>query len=128
MPNINSMKSSKFLKRDEVGRGLLVTISLVRQENVAKEGAPEELKWCAHFNETEKPMVLNWINLQTIAKIANDEDSDNWGGAMIVLYDDPNVSFGGKITGGIRIRAPKQGTTKPVSQPAAAPDDDEIPF
>lgn len=122
------MKASKFLKRDDVGRGMLVTISIVRQENVAKEGAPEELKWCAHFNETEKPLVLNWINLQTIAKIAGDEDSDNWSGSMIVLYDDPNVSFGGKITGGIRIRAPKQGTTKPQQQAQPEPDDDEIPF
>ncbi len=126
MPNINTMKASKFLKRDEVGRGLLVTIQDVRQENVAKEGAPEELKWCAHFREIEKPIVLNWINLQTVAKIAGDDDSDNWGGQMIVLYDDPNVSFGGKITGGIRIRAPKQGTK--AVQEIEPLVDDEIPF
>lgn len=126
MPNINQMKSSKFLKRDDVGRGTLATISIVREENVAKEGAPEEMKWCAHFDELEKPMVLNWTNLQLIARIAKDEDSDNWKGVKIVLYDDPNVSFGTKIVGGIRVRAPKAG-----SVPAAAPqepDDDEIPF
>lgn len=126
MPNINSMKSSKFLKRDDVGRGTLATISTVREENVAKEGAPEELKWCAHFDELEKPMVLNWTNLQLIARIAGDDDSDNWKGVKIVLYDDPNVSFGTKIVGGIRVRAPKAGAVKaPALQ---EPDDDEIPF
>lgn len=126
MPNINSMKSSKFLKRDDVGRGTLVTISTVREENVAKEGAPEELKWCAHFEELEKPMVLNWTNLQLIARIAKDEDSDNWPGTKIVLYDDPNVSFGTKIVGGIRVRAPKPGSV--ASAPQEPEEDDEIPF
>lgn len=125
MPNINSMKSSKFLKRDDVGRGTLATIQIVREENVAKEGAPEELKWCAHFDELEKPMVLNWTNLQLIARVAGDEDSDNWKGVKVVLYDDPNVSFGTKIVGGIRIRAPKVGAV-PAKQ--EEPDDDEIPF
>lgn len=126
MPNINSMKVSKFLKRDDAGRGMLVTIREVTQENVAKEGAPEELKWCAHFEETEKPLVLNFTNLQLIARIAKDENTDNWGGVPIVLYDDPNVSFGGKIVGGIRVRAPKAGAVKP--QHPEPPEDDEIPF
>lgn len=129
MPNINTMKSSKFLKRDDVGRGTLVTMSIVREENVAKEGAPEELKWCAHFEELEKPMVLNWTNLQLIARIAKDDDSDNWPGTKIVLYDDPNVSFGTKIVGGIRVRAPKVGAVPTASPKLEEPDDDDtIPF
>ncbi len=128
MPNINSMKSSKFLKRDDVGRGTLVTISQVREENVAKDGAPEELKWCAHFEELEKPMVLNWTNLQLIARIAGDEDSDNWPGTKVVLYDDPNVSFGTKIVGGIRVRAPKAGSVPASKTAPAEPEEDEIPF
>lgn len=126
MPNINSMKASKFLKRDDVGRGMLATIRHVTQENIAKEGAPEELKWCAHFDESDKPLVLNWTNLQLIARIAKDENSDNWAGTQIVLFDDPNVSFGGKIVGGIRVREPKPGAAKPA--PVTEPDDDEIPF
>lgn len=130
MPNINTMKASKFLKRDDVGRGMLVTIAEVREDNVAKDGAPEELKWCAHFEETDKPMVLNWTNLQLIARVANDENSDNWGGTRVVLYDDPNVSFGGKITGGIRVRAPKSNGAPPARQiaPVSEPEEDEIPF
>lgn len=105
--HISALKQSKFLTRAEVGRGALVTIKEVFQDNVAKEGAPEELKWCIAFNELEKPMVLNPTNGQIIASVVKSEETDEWPGHKIVLYDDPNVSFGGKLVGGIRVRAPR---------------------
>jgi hypothetical protein len=71
------------------------------------------LKWCIAFPELEKPMVLNSTNGQIIAQITKSEDTDHWTGQKIVLYDDPTVSFGGKLTGGIRVRAPR-------NQPAPA--------
>lgn len=109
MASINDIRKSSFLKKEDVGVGALVTISAVKQENVAKEGAPEEHKFCLFFEEFDKPLVLNSTNAQIIAKITGHEDDieSNWLGAKIVLYNDPNVSFGGKITGGIRVRAPK---------------------
>ena len=107
--NMSDVKSSKFLKRDDVGEGTLVTISDVSKENVAKEGAEPELKVCLHFLELEKPFVLNSTNGQIIAKITGKENDieKTWLGTKVVLYDDPNVSFGGKLTGGIRVRAPR---------------------
>lgn len=143
--HISQLKSSNFLTKEDVGRGALLTIKEVSQENVAKTGAPEELKYCLHFVEADKPMVLNSTNGQLIAKITGSEDSDNWGGHKIVLYNDPNVSFAGKVVGGIRVRAPKQQAapaTQPVSAPAVesrkpsqpqsslpqAPEDDDVPF
>lgn len=96
-----------------------MTIRTITQENVAKQGAPEELRWCLHFDEVEKPMVLNSTNGQIIAAITKSEDTDNWLGHKIVLYDDPNVSFGGKLVGGIRVRAPR--VPKPAAAPAARP-------
>lgn len=118
MPNINSMKESKFLKKDECNPPILVTIESVHQMNVAASGAPEEMKWCVQFAEHEKPMVLNSTNAQLIAKITGSEETENWGGKKIVLYDDPSVSYAGKVTGGIRCRAPKN---KPAAAPAPAP-------
>ena len=112
--HISQLKQSKFLTRADAGNGILVTIREVFQENVAKDGAPEELRWCISFNECEKPMVLNSTNGQIIAQVTASEDTDNWPGKQIVLYDDPNVSFGGKLVGGIRCRAPR-------NQPKAAP-------
>ena len=109
MASLSDIKNSKFLKKEDVGIGVLVTIRGVAQENVAKEGAEPEIKWCVTFNELEKPLVLNSTNAQMIAKIAGHEDDieKNWVNVRVVLYDDPNVQFAGKITGGIRIRAPK---------------------
>lgn len=120
MPNISAMRDSNFLKKDEVDPPVLVTVEGVHQLNVAKQGAPEELKWCIKFHEHEKPMVLNSTNAQIIAKITGSEETDEWVGKKVVLYNDPNISFGGKITGGIRCRAPK--TAKPaVAAPKSLP-------
>lgn len=141
MPNISVLKSSKFLTKEDVTPPVLGTIESVHQMNVAKEGAPEELKWVVVFEESEKPMVLNSTNGQLIAQITGSDETDNWPGHKVVLYNDPAVSFGGKITGGIRVRAPKgqgkpaqpQGERKPDPAPAkpampAAPDDQDVPF
>src|ERR1041384_5157269 len=75
MASINDLKTSKFLKKEDVGDGSLVTIKTVHQENVAKEGADPEMKWCLTFEELDKPMVLNSTNGQIIAKITGAEDN-----------------------------------------------------
>ena len=109
MSSINDIRSSKFLKKEDVGAGSLVTIRSIGKQNVAMDGAEEDIKFILHFDEFEKPLVLNSTNAQVIAKISSaDDDIENaWVGVKIVLYNDPNVSFGGKITGGIRVRSPK---------------------
>lgn len=119
--NIAGLKQSKFLTRADVGTGVLVTIREIFQDNVAKEGAPQELRWCISFDECEKPMVLNSTNGQIIAHITKSEETDNWPGHKIVLFDDPNVSFGGKLVGGIRVRAPRGQAAKATPIPAPAP-------
>jgi hypothetical protein len=120
MPNINSMTESKFLRKEDVASPVLLTITGVSQTNVAKEEDPPELKWCVHFAETAKPMVLNRTNAQLIAQIAQSEETDNWSRTKVVLYNDPSISFGGKLTGGIRVRAPRV-KTPPAGQAQAAP-------
>jgi len=122
MGNINLLKSSNFLKKEDCGpNGILVTIDRIEHLNVAKEGAPEELKYCMFLKECERPMVLNSTNGQIIAQITGQEDWDNWSGARIVLYNDPTVSFGGKLMGGIRVRAPRGQAAKVAPKPAPAP-------
>lgn len=129
---INEMKESKYLKKEDVGQGKLLTISRIAHENVALESQPEEMKYVLFFKEESKGMVLNWTNIQLVANVTDSDDTDNWVGKQIVAYNDPNVSFAGKITGGIRIRAPKQPSTKTESEnPGAGMSDgfdDSIPF
>jgi len=116
MPKVSDLRESKFLKQTDVGDGVIVTISGCEQLNVAKEGADAEMKWCLTFEETEKPLVLNSTNGQLIERILGSDDLEAWVGGKIVLYTDPNVSYGGKIVGGIRARAPKP----PKAAPKAA--------
>ena len=128
MPNISVLKESNFIKKEDCEPPILVTIERVSQENVAKEGAPQELKWCIHFREVDKPMVLNSTNGQIIAQITGSPETDNWTGKQVVLYHDPSVSFGGKLVGGIRCRAPRAGTpARPAAQPAMQAEPD-VPF
>lgn len=112
--NVNDLKKSKFLTKNDVMPPVLVTIESVEEVNVAKEGADPEMRWTLIFKEMEKPLVLNSTNGQIIAALVGSEESDDWIGHKIVLYNEPTVSFGGKITGGIRVRAPKTIKPKPM--------------
>ena len=146
MPKISEMRESKFLRQEDVGRGVLATITCCVQKNVAMEGADPEHKWCLMFAELDKPLVLNATNIQLAAIITGSDDTDEWIGYKVVLYTDPNVTYGGKLVGGIRIRKPKMSTpppaaatkpsvksSRPVPMEPSGPSDemlseDEIPF
>ena len=129
---IDQMRESKYLKKEDVGTGKLVTISRIEHENVAMENDPPELKYTMYFKETEKGIVLNWTNIQLCAKATGSDETEDWPGKKIVLYEDPNVSFGGKLVGGIRIRAAKIQPAKTSEEfnPAKTAEelDYDIPF
>jgi len=105
--NVSDFKKSKFLKRDDVGEGKMVTIKSVTEENVAMEGADPEMKPCIYFEELSKPLVVNQTNAESIGDITGIHHNveSGWVGKQIVLYDDPKVMFGGKKVGGIRVKA-----------------------
>lgn len=125
MPNINELKKSRFLKQHDVEKPVLVTIKSCEEVNVALEGDEPDMRWALFFRELDKPMTLNSTNAQIIASITGSEETENWPGKIIVLYRDPNISFGGKLVGGIRVRAPKN---QPNQQTVEEPDVDDIPY
>lgn len=129
---IGQMKESKYVKKEDVGTGKTVTIDRIEQENVAGENQPEEMKYVMYFKEAQKGLVLNWTNLQLAASVCGSEETDDWPGKKIELYEDPNISFGGKLVGGVRIRAPQQAQQQPAAQQYdeanPPPFDDDIPF
>jgi len=103
MPDIDTMKTSNYLKKEDVGAGVLVTIKTMVQENMAKDGMPQELKWMIYFNEFQKPLVSNVTHREQIAAYIGSRNSDDWSGKQVVLWNDPSVVFQGKV-GAIRIR------------------------
>ena len=129
MPNINQMASSKYLKTADVPDPVIVTIQGVKQVNMAKEGEEPEYKWAIKFLEIDKPMVLNTTNIHVAAKVFSSEDTDDWKGKEIILYTDPNVSFGGQIVGGLRFRGQEKTPVKAASGRAGLTAmKDDIPF
>ncbi len=97
----------------------------IAEEEYKKATKEPDNKWIVHFQEFEKGMVLNWTNIQLVAKALDSEETNDWIGRQIVIFEDPNVSFGGELVGGIRVRAVK----KTAEMKPASPDpDDEIPF
>ncbi len=123
--HISQLKDSKFLTKTDVGTGVIVTIKKLEQENVAKSGAPEELKWVCWFAELDKPMVLNNTNGQIMAMILKSEETDDWSGQQVVLYEDPTIQFAGKIVGGIRVRAPRLKAAAPKPAPRVVQQEEE---
>lgn len=143
MANIKDMLPSNYLKQADFDQDYIVTVRKIEQKNIAMDGKPAEIKWLAHFAEFDKPMVLNSTNIQLMAKACASDDTDDWIGKEIIVYTDPNVSFGGELVGGLRIKSARvaapakpraaQQRPAPARQPAPAGgtfDDmpDDVPF
>lgn len=128
MVSFSSMAESKFLKKEDLNpeRGNLVTIQDFKRAKVSDEGDEPEYKFTVKFREFEKPMVLNATNRAILEKTFG-SDTDDCLGKQIVVFIDENISFGGKIVGGIRVRAVKKAAPPPPVQ-AQGVDESDIPF
>jgi len=114
MPNVNDLKSSQFLTKEDVEPPIVVTIKGYKEQNVEMEGEPERKKWTLFFHELDKPLVLNMTNGQRIEVITGSPEFDDWIGKKITLYNDRTVSFGRKLTGGIRVYVEPTGIPEPA--------------
>lgn len=111
MADINSMSfdslvpsNSKYLSKDDVGEdGLVLTIKGFRSETIKGDDGEEE-KIVLHFMEDVRPMIINRTNSQLIGVCTGAKTAGEARGKQIVVYNDLTVSFGGKITGGLRIK------------------------
>jgi hypothetical protein len=134
MPRVNDMIDSKYLKQSDVPDPVIVTITKVGKINIAKEGDPPEDKWAVRFVEFQKPMLLNTTNIKLLEKACGSDDTDEWKGKEVILYTDENVSFGGQVVGGLRIRKQQAEPTRRVVNETGGGKtgfddmDDDIPF
>jgi hypothetical protein len=111
MQNVNDMSfdelvpsKSKYLAKGDVGEdGLILTIKGFRMETLEGDHGDED-KMVVHFQGDVKPMVLNRTNAQLIAVATGASKAGDAVGKQVVVYNDPTIAFGGKITGGLRIR------------------------
>lgn len=102
MPTIDEYFGN-YLKTEDVKQETEYTIKECRPEDIGKEDV-KETKLIVFFEDQEKGLVLNKVNSEAIAEITNTREFDKWQGTKLCLYVDPNVMFGGKRVGGIRVK------------------------
>lgn len=108
--HIEAAFPSKYLKGADLnGKTVRVTIDRVEIEEVG-DG---DRKPVLYFQNKDKGLALNRINADTISSTLGPE-TDDWSGRTIELYFDPNVYYGPKKVGGLRVRVPKQSVAQEI--------------
>lgn len=101
--HIDAAFPSKYLKGVDLnGKTVRVTIDRVEIEEVG-DG---DRKPVMYFQGKDKGLALNRINADTISS-AYGHETDDWTGKAVELYFDPNVYYGPKKVGGLRVRVPR---------------------
>ena len=122
----------EILKNSGPVRGSIAAVGVeVFKARAAGESDKQQLVLTVDLGSEEKKLGLNKTNLRALISSYGD-DTDKWIGRPVVVYYDPNVSFGGRVTGGLRVKVPTAQPTLAESQqavqaPAGDPDDD-MPF
>lgn len=100
--NVNEILSSKWMSINDVPT-TGVNLQIL---NVTKEAVGEMLeeKFAIHFNGGFKPLLANRTNLRIVSAL-HGADTGQWIGKTVNVYNDPSVSYAGRMTGGVRIRA-----------------------
>lgn len=125
MAKIGQMMESKYLKQSDVEDDTIVTVKKVGQANIAKEDSPPDVKWLIRFEEFDKPMVLNHTNISLLGNFLGD-DTDDWIGGKVIVYNDESIQFQGKITGGLRFKRIK--ASKAPTKPVEDFESEDVPF
>ena len=99
---------SKYLSKDDVMPPIVAVIKTVVMETLDAEAG--ETKPVMYFQDAVPPLVVNTTNWMSVEDMYGPE-SDDWAGHSIELYQEPNVTYGGKRVGGIRIRKPAATAT-----------------
>jgi len=123
---------SSYLTKEDFPRPALGTIARLTQETFNSDEGGSETKWCVHFEEFDRGLILNKTNIRLAAQFLGN-DTAQWMGKQVVVYNDPNVTFGGRAVGGLRLRAPKGQPAQPAQRAPAKPNpfddmEDDIPL
>jgi hypothetical protein len=132
MPSWKSTFGSYLSKDDLQGRATNVVLAGVELSDVKdNETGKTEKRLVVSFVGKEKTLILNRTNCEALETICGTDDYGRWPGHAVQLYTDPNIKFGGKTVGGLRIRA--VNNSKPAPSPPPVVDeisdaDESIPF
>ena len=90
------------------GEDIVLTIKAVRQEDVVGSDGKKEACIVCHWQENQKPMILNVTNCKAIAKLAGSPYIEKWPGTRVQIGTERVRAFG-TVTDALRIRDEKPG-------------------
>jgi hypothetical protein len=103
--------NAKYLKKEDIPSPINTSILWTKEEEVTAPGKGTETRMVLYFDGIKKGLVLNGVNGDALAEIAGTDNTEQWSDIPVQLYTDPDVTFGNKRVGGIRIRKPLSGPT-----------------
>jgi hypothetical protein len=115
--------NAKYLKKEDIPSPINTSILWTKEEEVTAPGKGTETRLVLYFDGLKKGLVLNTANAEGLAEITGTDEYEQWSDVPIQLYVDPDVKYGGKKIGGIRIRKPTL-----VQVPVQEPEPVQNPF
>ena len=122
---LNDLYPSRYLKAEAVPKPTPVTITDVREEAVDQDGTRKPVMYFAEFGE--RGMVLNITNASLAQDILGSDETSDWVGHQVTLFNDPSVTYGGKRCGGLRLRALAVHTKRGNGATGVAGMDEDVP-
>ena len=98
--------NAKYLKKEDIPSPVNTSILWIKEEEVTTPGKGTERRLVLYFDGLKKGLVLNTANAEALLEITGTDDTEKWADTPVQLYVDPDVTYGGKKIGGIRIRKP----------------------
>ena len=86
----------------EPGKDMILTIAKVQREMITGTGGKKEECPVCHWQEEQKPMILNVTNMKTIGKMYGNY-IEQWAGKRVQIYAS-TTKFGGDVVECLRIR------------------------
>jgi hypothetical protein len=116
--------NAKYLKKEDIPSPANTSILWIKEEEVTAPGKGTETRLVLYLDGLKKGLVLNMANAEALANITGTDDYEKWSDIPLEIYVDPDVKYGGKKTGGIRIRTlvpvqipVQEQEPEPVQQP-----------
>ncbi len=95
---------SKYLAKEDLDPSKDTIVTIKGEVSWEEVGSERDRCPIMYFEEC-KPLVVNKTNMGRMFTAWGCTDTDDLIGKQVSLYVDHEVSFGGKTTGGIRVRA-----------------------
>ena len=99
-PNADEFLGGNYLRKEDLKEAKVVNVIEVWSEAVLNANRK---KLVMAFQELEKPLILNKINIKRMVRIFGTSDTSAWRGPL-TIYVEQGVEYGGRVVGGIRVK------------------------